>query len=179
MTMGRAQRPRRRVGMWLLLAAVVMALVAGVAMNRSATIDRVWYFDLNTRTLFPGPYAAAPPIDAPSGDYVGSGADDLDQRAGVLAMVVRAKTGGELQIVYLQRYTREARELRLRQLAGETLENAEGSRVNGGLRIALPPTRPDEPLAWRTPGSAAGKAILDRFGQVMATGQVELHLPGD
>lgn len=168
-----------RPGLWLGLVAVAVLLGGMLVLGRSGAVEQVWYFDLDTRELFPGPYAAAPPIAAPSGTYNGPDAEDCAHEAGVLAMVVGPRSGGELQTVYLLRYTRESRELRKRQLEGEMLEQADAQRMAAGMRIAAPPERPDQPVTWHTMGSPAGKAVMDRFDRLMGAGQVVLRLPGD
>lgn len=176
---GRKAPLLRRPGVWMVLVVVMILAGAILYQGRSDTIDRVWYFDLNTQTLFPGPYAAAPPIAAPSGAYDGPDADDCDHEAGALAMVVGPRAGGEPQVMYLQRFTRETRLLRQRQLTGEMLGQADESRVLGGLRVASPPAKPGDVVIWHTPGSPAGKAIMDRYDRIMGAGQVVLRLPGD
>ena len=170
-----------------LASALVICLVAAFTVMRLShgdVIDSVWYYDLNAGKLFTGPYAAAPPIAAPSGDYRGADAEDLDHLAGVVAIVVRPKAGGtagssDKQIVYLQRYTRETRPLRQRQMADERLAPDEEGKVLGGLRVAVPPEQPDQTVTWHTLGSREGKSIMARYDQLMGSGKVELDLPGD
>ena len=170
-----------------LASALIVCLIAAFTVMRLGhgdVIDSVWYFDLNAHKLFAGPYAAAPPIAAPSGDYRGADAADLDHLAGVVAVVVRPKAGGtgergDKQIVYLQRYTSEARPLRQRQMADERLAPEEEGKVLGGLRVAVPPEQPDQTVTWHTLGSREGKSIMARYDQLMGSGKVELDLPGD
>ncbi|MBN8525038.1 MAG: hypothetical protein J0M02_06870 [Planctomycetes bacterium] len=164
---------------WIALVAVILLVACLLWWGRSDAVDRVWYLDLNTQTLFAGPYAAAPPIEAPSGAYDGPDAEDCDHAAGVLAMVVAPKSGGEAQVVYLLRYTRAGRALRQRQLDSEMLSPVDERQVQGELRIAAPPSRPGEAVVWHTMASPAGRAVMDRYDRIMGTGDAVLRLPGD
>lgn len=176
-------RPRdwRRLRAVLLGVLAVGMLAGAFALQRLENRDevkRVWYFDLNTRELFVGPYAAVPSIPAPSGPYHGADAEDLDALAGVAAMVVRPTGGGDPRVVYLQRYTAEGKLQRQRELDGASAEADAGPARSAALVIALPPTD-DAPPRWCSTGSPQGKAILAQYGELMRGGGVEFYLPGD
>ena len=175
------QRDWKRVRT-VLFAVVLIGLLSGsFILQRSAGNDEVksvWYFDLNTRTLFVGPYASAPSIPAPSGAYNAADGEELDHEAGVGAMVVRPKSGGDPRVIYLQRYTKDGKVHRQRELAGDLPNADEGPAGTSNMVIAVPPTDNQVPR-WYSPGSAPGKAILADYGKLMRSGEVEFYLPGD
>lgn len=78
------------IKMPLVIAVVCLALAAmggSCLFFREAATDRpIWYYDLNTNTLFSASGSATPPIAAPSGDQSGAAAGT---RAGVQALVVQ------------------------------------------------------------------------------------------
>lgn len=169
----------RRIAILLALAVVIAAAVLLHRADDGDVIKRMWYLDLNTRTLFAGPYAAVAPIPAPSGGYSGPDAGELGFEAGVVAMVVRPQGGGEPRIAYLQRYTREGHERRRRLLDGQAPDPADDGGPQGDQLIAFPPTDAEPTVGWHSPGSAPGKAILAQYAQLLRSGGMELYLPGD
>lgn len=155
----------------LLLAILLLggAVVITLLTRPKDGIETMWYLDLATNELFPASIRLTPPIKAPSGV-----AD-----AGVLAQVVMPAAGDGRRVVYIQRYTPEAKALRERQMAGGALTPAEEGAIAGGLQIALPPTVPGQPVQWHGAGSRQGQAIADRVATIAGPPGWRLDLPGD
>jgi len=84
---------------------VGLVLVAVVCMYGSwrfmqepeVPVSQVWFYDLNTNTVFPGSSAEQPPIAAPSGDLNNAGPGTL---AGVRALVMKVENS-EPKVVLL------------------------------------------------------------------------------
>ncbi len=83
------------VGGIVLLTAGLLAWSA-MTEKPARKIEQFWYFDLNTKKLFPGPTDQYLPIDAPSGPLENAAAaPDTKGKAGVLALVYTCGACGE------------------------------------------------------------------------------------
>ncbi len=133
-----------------------------------ATADRVWFYDMKTGALFPGPSTSIPPIAAPSD---GAGPD----RSGVVAQVIHLDGDSVPQIVALQSYTLDAQKLRQGLNAGN--EAAKPRNDNEGTLVATPPAKVGDPIVWVKLSSNEGLGVMMRVTQMVGEKKYHTDLP--
>ena len=144
----------------LTIIVVALALVGTIGWfvmddSGSEGPKKLWFYDINTGELFAGDVAELPPIAAPSGDLKGASGTP----AGVLASVIKLEGAEDKKIAFLQAYTPQAKQMIEASRQSQGSAPADYEKIMSGTMVALPPTKPSDPIKWVAMSSPDGYKI--------------------
>jgi hypothetical protein len=117
----------------------------------------LWFYDLNTGSLFVGDVALLPPTEAPSGELRGAPAGTA---AGVLASVIKIEGQDERKIVFLQKYQPDIKAAIASARENTNVPPADYEKIRDRTLVARPPAKAGDPIQWFAMSSPDGQKII-------------------